>query len=112
MPKFPAAVALTESETEYGVSCIKHVFAGHVVLQFNLSNTLNDQKLENVRVVLEGGDQDFEKGDVVTVPCPGSCSFDNESAFRDYLTELVYGKPGVAYVAMPLDPFVGLHTKL
>ena len=65
-------MALTESETEYGVSCIKHVFAEHVVLQFNLSNTLNDQKLENVRVGLEGGDQEFEDGDVVTVPCPGA----------------------------------------
>ena len=65
------AVALTESETEYGVSCIKHAFVDHVVLQFNLTNTLNDQKLENVRVVLEGGDQDFEKGDIITVPCAG-----------------------------------------
>ncbi len=54
---FQFIVALTESETEYGVTVVKHVFADHVVLQFNLTNTLNDQKLENVRVVLEGGDQ-------------------------------------------------------
>ena len=37
---------LTESETEYTVSCIKHVFPGHVVLQFDCTNTLADQLLE------------------------------------------------------------------
>ena len=84
-------VALTETETEYTVECVKHVFASHVVLQFNLTNTLNDQKLENVRVVLEGGDQEFEEGEVITVPCP----------------ELAFGKPSIAYVAMPLDPNLG-----
>ena len=44
---------LTESETEYVVHCIKHVFAGHLVLQFDCTNTLNDQLLEGVTVHLE-----------------------------------------------------------
>ena len=44
---------LTESETEYLVTCIKHVYAGHVVLQFDCTNTLADQLLEQVRVELE-----------------------------------------------------------
>merc|ERR1719420_2101009 len=44
---------LTESETEYVVNCIKHVFAGHLVLQFDCTNTLNDQLLEGVTVHLE-----------------------------------------------------------
>uniref|UniRef100_A0A182J3G7 Coatomer subunit gamma n=1 Tax=Anopheles atroparvus TaxID=41427 RepID=A0A182J3G7_ANOAO len=48
-----AAVQLTESETEYTVSCIKHCFAHHVVFQFDCVNTLSDQLLENVRVDLE-----------------------------------------------------------
>ena len=46
-------VELTESETEYTVTAIKHVFPGHVVLQFDCTNTLPDQLLENVRVDLE-----------------------------------------------------------
>ena len=46
-------VELTESETEYVVHCIKHVFAGHLVLQFDCTNTLNDQLLEGVTVHLE-----------------------------------------------------------
>eukprot|EP00095_Tigriopus_kingsejongensis_P010714 maker-scaffold179_size282488-snap-gene-1.26 protein:Tk10714 transcript:maker-scaffold179_size282488-snap-gene-1.26-mRNA-1 annotation:"coatomer subunit gamma-2" len=41
---------LTESETEYVVQCIKHVFPEHVVLQFDCTNTLNDQLLERVTV--------------------------------------------------------------
>jgi coatomer subunit gamma len=45
-------VQLTESETEYTVSCVKHCFAQHVVLQFDCVNTLSDQLLENVRVDL------------------------------------------------------------
>ena len=57
---------MTEAETEYVVSCVKHVFASHVVLQFNLTNTLNDQKLENVKIVLTTTDQVFKKGIVVT----------------------------------------------
>ena len=49
-------VELTESETEYTVSCIKHVYPGHVVLQFDCTNTLADQLLEGVRVELEVGE--------------------------------------------------------
>jgi coatomer subunit gamma len=41
--KTSLAVGLTESETEYVVKCIKHVFAEHVVFQFDITNTLNDQ---------------------------------------------------------------------
>jgi len=44
---------LTESETEYTVACIKHVYPGHVVLQFDCTNTLADQLLEQVRVELD-----------------------------------------------------------
>ncbi|XP_059080210.1 coatomer subunit gamma-2-like [Tigriopus californicus] len=46
-------VELTESETEYVVQCIKHVFPNHVVLQFDCTNTLNDQLLEKVTVDME-----------------------------------------------------------
>ena len=46
------AKALTESETEYLVDCVKHIFAHHVVFQFNVTNTLNDQLLTDVQVGL------------------------------------------------------------
>merc|ERR1712112_180589 len=46
-------VELTESETEYVVQCIKHVYPEHIVLQLDCTNTLNDQLLENVMAELE-----------------------------------------------------------
>lgn len=51
--KSSSPAELTESETEYVVQCIKHVFPEHLVLQFDCTNTLNDQLLENVMVHLE-----------------------------------------------------------
>jgi coatomer protein complex subunit gamma len=53
-------VALTESETEYVVTCIKHMFPNHVVLQFNVQNTVEDQRLENVAIALESSSDCFE----------------------------------------------------
>jgi coatomer protein complex subunit gamma len=46
-------VELTESETEYLVSCVKHIFAKHVVLQLAVTNTLNDQHLTRVSAQVE-----------------------------------------------------------
>jgi len=47
------AIELTESETEYVVSCTKHVFAKHFVFQFLCRNTLRECLLENVGVAME-----------------------------------------------------------
>ena len=50
------SVDLTERETEYYVNCVKHILSStqHVILQFNILNTLEDQMLRNVRVELTG----------------------------------------------------------
>ncbi|AMD20334.1 HDL410Wp [Eremothecium sinecaudum] len=44
-------VPLTEPEAEFSVTSVKHLFHNHVVLQFDIINTLNDVALENVAVV-------------------------------------------------------------
>lgn len=44
-------VELTEAETEYVVSVVKHIFKEHVVLQYEIKNTLPSTVLENVSVV-------------------------------------------------------------
>jgi coatomer protein complex subunit gamma len=49
-------VPLTESETEYVVTCTKHIMADYVVLQFTVQNTIDDQRLENCTVFIEGSD--------------------------------------------------------
>ncbi|KAG2181582.1 hypothetical protein INT44_008397, partial [Umbelopsis vinacea] len=46
-------IELTESETEYVVHCIKHTYKEHIVFQFNCTNTLNDQLLEDVVMMMQ-----------------------------------------------------------
>ena len=47
------AVQLTEEGTEYSVTLIKHIFESHIVFQFSCMNTVAEQVLEDVRVVLD-----------------------------------------------------------
>ncbi|KAI9833332.1 MAG: hypothetical protein M1819_003727 [Sarea resinae] len=49
--KSSPAVELTESETEYVVTAVKHIFKEHIVLQYDVKNTLPDTVLEEVSVV-------------------------------------------------------------
>uniref|UniRef100_A0A0K8TSF1 Coatomer subunit gamma n=1 Tax=Tabanus bromius TaxID=304241 RepID=A0A0K8TSF1_TABBR len=65
--KSTSPVQLTESETEYTVQCIKHIFPNHVVFQFDCVNTLSDQLLENVRVELVIPEGFILRG---VIPCP------------------------------------------
>lgn len=46
-------IPLTEPEAEFVVKGIKHLFDGHVVLQFHITNTLKDIALDNVRVACQ-----------------------------------------------------------
>eukprot|EP01027_Heterolobosea_sp_BB2_P004581 GEZU01007023.1.p1 GENE.GEZU01007023.1~~GEZU01007023.1.p1 ORF type:complete len:892 (-),score=329.33 GEZU01007023.1:134-2809(-) len=46
-------VELTEAEIEYQVNCVKHIYAQHIVFQFNITNTVEDQLLENVMVAMD-----------------------------------------------------------
>ena len=48
--KSSGVVELTESETEYVVHAVKHLFKEHVVLQFDVKNTLADYVLSDVSV--------------------------------------------------------------
>lgn len=81
--KSSAPVEITESETEYYVQCIKHMFRNYIVFQFDCTNTLDDQVLERVTVDMEAG-EGFEV--VKQVAC----------------TSLPYNKPGSTYTLMRL----------
>ncbi|KAH6651775.1 adaptin N terminal region-domain-containing protein [Truncatella angustata] len=56
--KSSPVVELTEAETEYVVSVVKHLFKEHVVLQFEVKNTLPATVLENVSVVATPSDEE------------------------------------------------------
>ena len=51
-------VELTESETEYVVSVIKHIYQDHLVLQYEIKNTMTDTLLEEVSVVATPSEED------------------------------------------------------
>ncbi|KAJ3306240.1 Coatomer subunit gamma-2 [Kappamyces sp. JEL0829] len=78
-------VSLTETEEEYQIHCIKHVFPNHFVFQFECRNTLNDYILENVSAALTMEDSD-DPTIVDLVP-----------KFYIPVEKLVYDEPGSIY---------------
>lgn len=52
------STALTETEMEYVVGCVKHIFDDHVVLQFGVTNTVEEQILKDVSVHVELSDEE------------------------------------------------------
>lgn len=65
--KSSPVVELTEAETEYVVSVVKHIFKEHIVLQYEVKNTLPATVLENVSVVATPSD-DEELEEVFIIP--------------------------------------------
>lgn len=43
---------LTEQDAEYVIQCVKHVFEAHVILQYEIHNSIEDQILSKVNVKL------------------------------------------------------------
>lgn len=55
-------VQLTEEETEYRVTCVKHVLEdGRIVFQFACENTVPEQELEKVSVLMESDEGTLEE---------------------------------------------------
>ncbi|TVU47821.1 hypothetical protein EJB05_07430 [Eragrostis curvula] len=55
-------VELTEAETEYAVNVVKHIYDSYVVLQYNCTNTIQEQLLENVTVCVDATDAEEFSG--------------------------------------------------
>lgn len=82
--KSSQVVELTESETEYVVSAVKHIFQEHVVIQYDIKNTLDQTVLENVTVLASPSEDDEASlEEEFIIPAPA----------------LKTNEPGVAYVA-------------
>lgn len=61
------AVQLTEEETEYKVVCVRHILAENDVFQFQITNTVKEQILEDVGVAMDLTDApDYEE--VMSLP--------------------------------------------
>ena len=106
-------VPLTESETEYFVTCVKHIFKEHIVFQFNVTNTLPETVLEGVSVLMqpagEGLTEDF------IIPIPSLAAADGTqmvyvSFTRDSPEEYFIGGFGctLKFVSKEMDPDTGM----
>jgi len=85
--KSSPVVELTESETEYVVRSVKHIFKEHVVLQYDITNTLPETVLTDVSVLVTPSDPN----DPDTSPL--------EEEFLIPIASLPTNQPGTAYVA-------------
>lgn len=63
-----APVELTESETEYVVSVMKHIYKEHLVLQYEIKNTMTDTLLEEVSVVATPSEEEESLEEEFTIP--------------------------------------------
>ena len=84
--KSSSVVELTESETEYVVTAVKHIYKDNVVLQFDIKNTLPDTILCDVSVVPTPVNEDEETPleEEFIIPAP----------------KLVTDEPGTVYVSL------------
>ncbi|CAA7051496.1 unnamed protein product [Microthlaspi erraticum] len=80
--KSSSPVELTEAETEYAVNVVKHIYDNHVVFQYNCTNTVPEQLLERVNVVVDASEAE-EFSELCSKP----------------LNSLPYDSPGQAFVA-------------
>ncbi|KAH9486336.1 putative coatomer subunit gamma [Psilocybe cubensis] len=106
---------LTESETEYQVNCVKHIFKEHVVFQFNLSNTIPDTVLEQVSVIMQPQSDDTGLVEDFIIPLPALSSTNSPGVvFVSFTRENpdVYAiasfKCTLKYISKELDPSTGV----
>jgi len=69
--------ALTESEAEYTVSAIKHMFKQHMVLEMYVSNTVQGVVLENIETRLKGLEPNWQ---MVGASAIGKLDFDQQAS--------------------------------
>ena len=88
--KSSSVVELTESEMEYYVTVVKHIFKEYVVLQYDIKNTLEATVLDNVTVLTAPSDDEEQVlEEEFVIPAP----------------RLKTNEPGVIYVAFKkVDP--------
>lgn len=81
--KSSSPVELTESETEYVVSVVKHIYKENIVLQYEIKNTLAETILADVTVEAVPSEEDEVLEQEFIIPCP----------------KIATNEPGLVYVA-------------
>ncbi|AAS52492.1 AEL193Wp [Eremothecium gossypii ATCC 10895] len=76
-------IPLTEPEAEFTVAGVKHLFQDHLVLQFNITNTLTDVALDKVTVICTP-EEDAEMTELCAIPLDRLLPGDTGSCFISY----------------------------
>lgn len=122
---------LTETETEYQVTCVKHIFKEHIVfqarsylwgiaflthpfVQYNVSNTLPDTVLEQVSIIMQPQSEDSGLTEDFIIPVPSLSSASSPSIVyvsftRDNPEEYAVASFGciMKFVSKEVDPSTG-----
>jgi coatomer protein complex subunit gamma len=106
-------VPLTESETEYFVTCVKHIFKEHIVFQFNVTNTLPETVLEGVSVVMQPTGEGLTEDFIIPIPslaAGAGAQIVYVSFTRDSPEEYFVGGFGctLKFVSKEIDPETGV----
>jgi coatomer protein complex subunit gamma len=89
-------VPLGEAEAEYVVQCTKHIFEEHVVFEFDIRNTVDEQLLENV-----------------TIECQASTGhgmWDMDPPVQVAAATAAFNKPTVAFTAFKRNTSVSVTS--
>jgi len=103
---------LTESETEYVVKCVRHIFDAHVVLEFKVTNTIDDQQLKDVQVVVEIEEEELYQLEQ-SVPCQKISYGETKSCFvvlkrsTEHVIELAMFECELRFNVVEVDPSTG-----
>ncbi|KAG7922724.1 hypothetical protein KL905_001945 [Ogataea polymorpha] len=104
-----AVVELTEKETEFVVTAVKHIFEKYVVFQYNVQNTLTEIQLEDVSIVAQPDNEDYTEEflmplDVLKAGSSGSIyvSFSRPEG----IVPAVFGNT-LSYTTKDVDPSTG-----
>ncbi|CAF9939702.1 MAG: coatomer subunit gamma [Heterodermia speciosa] len=62
------SIELTESETEYVVTATKHIYKDHIVLQYDLKNTIANTIIEDITIVATPSEEDASLEEEFIVP--------------------------------------------
>ncbi|KAJ4002179.1 coatomer subunit gamma [Lentinula boryana] len=126
-------IQLTESETEYQVTCVKHIFKEHVVFQvrlitqtltnfdtetdlskYNVSNTLPDTVLEGVSIIMQPSEEMESLVEDFIIPIPSLSSANSPGTVYVSFTRTSPEEFAIAsfscllkFVSKELDPSTG-----
>ncbi|QPG74778.1 hypothetical protein FOA43_002112 [Brettanomyces nanus] len=104
-------VELTERETEFIVTAVKHVFKEHIVIQYNVENTLKDIQVEDVTVMTQLDTDDYKEETAVPAamlkPDSSVCVYVSFSRPADHRMVLATMTNSLAYVSKDVDESTG-----